>query len=81
LENQFRVDGVYAIKEASLVVIGRFHGACLSILAQRPFVAISSNTRKIQGLLADARLGDCAILLNDSELEREPFKHIDEAIL
>jgi polysaccharide pyruvyl transferase WcaK-like protein len=76
----FSVDQVSKITRASLVVTGRFHGVCLAILAQRPFVAISSNTHKIEGLLADAQLGECGVMIKDSELETDPFHKIDEAI-
>ncbi len=46
-----------------VVVTGRFHGACLAIAAGRPFVAITSNTHKIEGMLDDARLGEGAVVL------------------
>lgn len=77
---QFRLGRVGIIKEASIVVTGRFHGSCLAILARRPFVAVSSNTHKIQGLLADAHLGDGAALVPDATLSRNPFEQIDAAI-
>jgi hypothetical protein len=77
---QLRLDDINIFRDASMVVTGRFHGVCLAILAQRPFVALSSNTHKIEGLLADAQLGDCATLVKDSELELTPFRQIDEAV-
>lgn len=54
---QFDLRQVGAIRQAALVVTGRFHGICLAILAGRPFVAFASNTHKIEGLLRDADLG------------------------
>lgn len=77
---QFQLDRIRVIKEASVIVTGRFHGACLAILAKRPFVAVSSNTHKIEGLLADAQLGEGAAFVPDYELSQDPFKKIDGAI-
>lgn len=44
------------VAAAQLVVTGRFHGACLALLAGVPFVAVPSNTHKIEGLVADVGL-------------------------
>ena len=38
-------------------VTGRFHGVCLSMLAQTPFMAVASKTTKIQALLEDVGIG------------------------
>jgi hypothetical protein len=37
----------------SLVVTGRFHSVCLAILSGTPFLAVSSNSWKIEALIAD----------------------------
>ena len=68
------------MRDASVVVTGRFHGACLSVVAQRPFVAVSSNTHKIEGLCRDAELGPGAVLLADAALGQSAFDSIDRAI-
>lgn len=50
----------YTIAElcnSSLVISGRFHGCCLSILAQKPVVWFEGKTKKISGLFEDAKLG------------------------
>lgn len=44
------------IARAGLHVTGRFHGACYSMAAGMPFLAISSNSWKIEALIADAGL-------------------------
>ena len=41
------------LKTLSLYVTGRFHGVCLAILMQTPFLAQKSNTHKIEGILKD----------------------------
>ncbi len=46
-----------AISSAKSVVTGRFHAAVFSLLAETPFLAVGSNTPKIQSFLFDA-LGD-----------------------
>jgi polysaccharide pyruvyl transferase WcaK-like protein len=45
-----------SLQTLDLVVSGRFHGTCLALLAGTPFIAIPSNTRKIEQLVADAGL-------------------------
>lgn len=77
---QLRLDRLDVFKQARIIVTGRFHGVCLAILAQRPFLAISSNTHKIEGLLADAQLGPCGSLLPDSELQTNPVQRIADAV-
>ena len=77
---QFVLDDISILQDARVIVTGRFHGACLAILAERPFIALSSNTHKVEGLLKDAKLGDCAVLLNDTDLGVEPMKVLDETV-
>ncbi|NCO87342.1 MAG: polysaccharide pyruvyl transferase family protein [Rhodobacterales bacterium] len=43
-------------------VTGRYHGVCLSLLSGTPVLAVASVTSKVQGLLADAGLGDARLL-------------------
>lgn len=38
-------------------ITGRFHGICLSMLLETPFLALASTTSKVQTLLSDAGLG------------------------
>jgi Polysaccharide pyruvyl transferase len=44
------------IATSQLIVTGRFHMICLALLAKTPFIALPSNTHKIEGLLDDAGL-------------------------
>ena len=46
-----------ALQGATGHITGRFHGICLSMVAQTPFLAMASTTSKIQTLLVDAGLG------------------------
>jgi len=48
-----------------VVVSGRFHGTCLALLAGTPFIAIPSNTRKIEQLATDAGLDERRIVNAD----------------
>lgn len=51
------IDALFGtIRKSSFVVTGRFHMVVLSLLFGIPFVAISSNSHKIEGLLEDAGL-------------------------
>lgn len=76
----FRLNRLHLIQQASLVVTGRFHGVCLAILADKPVLALPSNTRKIEGLLQDARLGPGAHLLDGADFYRAPLEAIDSAV-
>ncbi len=44
------------IARSALHVTGRFHGACFSILTRTPFLTLSSNSWKLEALLADCGL-------------------------
>ncbi len=44
------------IGNASTILTGRFHGVCLALIAGRPFVALSSNTHKIEAMATDMGL-------------------------
>ena len=52
-----RDEALTSIGSASLVVAGRFHAVCMCLVQETPFVAVGSNTHKIEGLLGDAGLG------------------------
>ncbi len=45
-----------ALESAELVITGRFHGVCLCLLSGTPFLALTSNSHKIEGMLEDAGL-------------------------
>jgi len=74
-----RRDSLSIFAEAGVVVTGRFHGVCFAILARRPFVAFASNTHKIEGLLADAGLGEGGLLVPDPG--HSPYTTIDLAVM
>ena len=43
------------MKSLDLFVTGRFHGVCLAILLNVPFLAFPSNSHKIEGILNDCK--------------------------
>lgn len=47
----------HELRTAALHVTGRFHGVCLSIATATPFLAVRSNSWKIEALLEDTGLG------------------------
>lgn len=53
----------------AIVVAGRFHAACAALVLGVPFVALSSNTGKVAGLLDAAGMADR--LVGASDLTRE----------
>lgn len=44
------------LARAELAVTGRFHGACLAMAAGTPFLALASNSWKVEALIEDAGL-------------------------
>lgn len=52
-------------------ITGRFHGVCLSMLAQAPFLAVASKTTKIQALISDAGLDERRIITG-AQLRAQP---------
>jgi polysaccharide pyruvyl transferase WcaK-like protein len=77
LHPQFRISQAASIRAAQLVVTGRFHGVCLAILAGKPFLAVSSNTHKIEGLLKDADLGEAGVCLGRDMLGADPVEGLE----
>lgn len=72
-----------AIADGALVVVAaRFHGVCFCLKLGVPFLAVSSNTPKIEGMLADARLShkmlDIANLSTDQIRSRCAWSPSDE---
>lgn len=53
-----------------LYVTGRFHGVCLAMMLQVPFLAIPSNSHKIEGLLADCGCSEL-LILNKEEIPKK----------
>jgi polysaccharide pyruvyl transferase WcaK-like protein len=54
-------------KSLDLLITGRFHGVCLSVLANTPFLAYESNSHKIRGILKD--MGCEKLLITKREQE------------
>lgn len=59
------------MRSLDLLVTGRFHGVCLAMLLNVPFLAIPSNSHKIEGILEDC---DCLDLLIEDLVEVEKKK-------
>jgi hypothetical protein len=45
-----------ALRTRQLLVTGRFHSVCMALLTETPFLATSSNSRKIEALVSDIGL-------------------------
>lgn len=59
------------LSQAAGHITGRFHGVCLSILAQTPFLALTSVTSKVQTLVNDAGL-DATRVITPDEFRKNP---------
>jgi hypothetical protein len=51
-----------------MLVSGRFHTCTLALLAKTPFVAVSSNSRKIECLVRDAGLDPCRVVAEPGDI-------------
>jgi hypothetical protein len=49
------------------IVAGRFHAVCLALLAGKPFLAVASNTHKIESMVEEIGL-DPRVLLREEEV-------------
>jgi polysaccharide pyruvyl transferase WcaK-like protein len=72
------------ISDGTLVVVaGRFHGVCFCMKLGVPFLAVASNTAKIEGMLADAGLSGRQLAIEALDIEdvrrRAPWSEADEA--
>lgn len=74
-------DFMASLEGAELVVTGRFHGVCLCILTGTPFLAITSNSHKVEGMLEDAGLSHRIVRPADirAVLARPPQWTADDA--
>lgn len=75
-----------ALQTATGHITGRFHGICLSMVTQTPFLAMASTTSKIQTLLVDAGLGldrlrDSQALAADPLQSIPPFSEREQAAI
>lgn len=59
-----------SIAAAQSVVTGRFHAAVFSLMSETPFLAVRSNTAKIESLLLEA-LGTPERLIQTGDLQRQ----------
>jgi len=55
------------IAKLNFIVTGRYHSLCFTLKTLTPFVAIKSNSHKIEGMLDDIGIGDTRI----KEIEKE----------
>lgn len=57
-QQQFVVeDFFYTLRHTSLLITGRFHAVCMAMLTGTPFLAVESNSHKVEAMLDDAGLG------------------------
>lgn len=59
-----------SLERSALSVTGRFHAVCFALLTRTPFVAVASNSWKMEAMIDDAGL-DPARLVTPHQLSRE----------
>ncbi len=70
--------GLDQLRRAPFVVTGRYHGACLAVLLEKPFLALATNSHMLIGLCEDAGVADAMVWDFDglapraAELRRAP---------
>ena len=62
-----------------LVISGRFHGVCLCLKVGVPFLAVRSNTYKIEGMLEDAGFIGRLVAIDALENGDSSLKQLDDA--
>lgn len=53
------------LRTLNILITGRFHSVCMAMITETPFLVLSSNSHKIEGLLKDA--GCVNLLLKDQK--------------
>lgn len=64
------------LAELELLVSGRFHACTLAMVARTPFVAVSSNSHKIEALISDAGLAPWRLM---TEMTPDAIAHARQA--
>jgi hypothetical protein len=64
------MDYISAVADLKLFVSGRFHSLCFAVKTMTPFIAIRSNSHKIEGMFEDIGIGDNRIVHID-EVKQE----------
>lgn len=73
-------------EKTGLIVSGRFHGVCMALVLEVPFIGLRSNTSKVEALMADIGLdGRTAASVDDlsallAERSRDRFRFTAEEI-
>jgi polysaccharide pyruvyl transferase WcaK-like protein len=78
LRNRSSLSMVQSVKQMfpyQAVVTGRFHMACIAMLLNQPFVAIASNTHKLEGMLDDAGIDASAYLIPQDDASLSMINH------
>ncbi|MGO3421743.1 MAG: polysaccharide pyruvyl transferase family protein [Pseudoalteromonas distincta] len=61
------------IAEAEFLVSGRFHSVCFAINSLTPFVAITSNSHKIEALIHDFELSENRVVKSTKDIKEQEF--------
>ena len=69
------------ISGATAHLTGRFHAICLSILTETPFLAVASNSHKIEQLLLDAGVNSNRVIKAEMLAASQIIPEFDEAEL
>jgi len=70
-------DYINTVADLKLFISGRFHSLCFALKTMTPFIAIRSNSHKIEGMLADIGIGYERILEFDDIEECELKKYTE----
>lgn len=69
------------ISKTEFLISGRFHSVCFAINSMTPFVALTSNSHKIEALIHDFGLSRKRVVTSVSELNNIKFMPYDEVEL
>ncbi len=70
---------IQKIADLKFIYIGRYHALCFALKTETPFIAIKSNTHKIESMLEDIGIDSSRILDNGSIMKKDlqPFSKIE----
>lgn len=74
------IGNIAEISDREYVITGRYHGACLAMIVGVPFIAVSSNTHKIQGIIKDAGIDDLIPCILQKDLNIQSLKNAKNKI-
>lgn len=66
---KMKVANEYDIRDSAFVVTGRYHALCMCIKYQVPFLCVTSNSHKVEGVFFDLQIPFEDFVINENEVD------------